>query len=312
MAKMIDLLEGVKKAINDETGAGGTLSSVNKVTMYPERNPLGFPFVTVLPLNERPIRFLSGGVYEAQKSITVEFYSHKSDSRDAKRASMGMMDKAMDLFGVGATDWLIPHIGTGADQVFDAEILNARSSNQSIPYRNGFIQVASFDMALFTKEELHPDVGGTTASTNIEADAKTVVDTIMNTIKGYKTGVENYLSSVQSFKSFTAPPTVSYPLVFVGIDNEVRDHEFTGMDVVSRAISVYGIHKMAQGQNALERNLNLMEYLRQIIFANKDFGGISINTIYEGTNYRQSHDGRGMMYGSNLDLVIDTLDQLRA
>jgi hypothetical protein len=312
VAKMIDLLKGVKKIINDEIGAAGTLSSVNKVTMYPERNPVGFPFITVLPVAEAPLEYYSGGKYRSLKTVSIQIYAHKADSKRAYRQALGLLDKATDLFEVETDDWLIPHIDTDIDQAIDTQVMEAVSSNQSVPYRNGFIQISSFDLGIEVEDDLHPDVGGTSASTQIEADAKTVVDTITSTIKGYKTGAEDFFSHIDSYKSFTVPPTVTYPLIFVGIENENREHAHPGLDVVSRSISIYGIHKMTQGNDALERNLLLMEYIRQIIFANKDFGGISINTLYEGTAYRQSHSGRNMLLGSNVNLTIDTIDQLRA
>ncbi len=310
--KTADLLDDIKAAIKTEVTTSGTLSSVKQVRIGPNRNPAAFPFITIVPVDEKNTG-IRNGIMINVRQIRIEAYAKKYKSKDSMRAAMGMIEKVKDIFITNSDYWQIPSTTIPFDPtVYDLQITSIGASDKPIPYRNGFIHQASLEMACFSKDELAPDItNGTSTNTIVETDAKTLIDTITTTYKKYKTGANSVLSNTKSFRSFTMPPSANFPAIFIGIEAEDREHAITGKDVVQRDISVNILSQMGSREENLKRNLKIADYCRQILLANRDFGGRVVHYDYDGITFGQLVGDRGqLLYGSSLSFTAQNFETL--
>jgi len=306
---MLRLLRSAKKTIDAQTETGGTLTSIKKVFLGPAHNPAVYPVISVLPVEELPIEIWNG-LIETNRRIKIEAFSHKKKSKDSMRASMGIIEQVKDLFITKADAWLMPDPDTDVNMLYDSIIGETVPGSNPVPYRNGFISSASIIINCFSKDELHYNIDGTSASSLSETDAKTIVDTLLATFKSYQTGAEDFLSSTKSFKSFTLPPVPVYPVLFVGIESESRVHKYTGRDAVNRSVNVYAISKLLSRESSLRQNLTMIDLCRRIFFANKDLGGIVNHYDYRGIVYGQLTVNNELLYGSSLNIDLDCIEAL--
>jgi hypothetical protein len=310
--KTADLLDNIKAAIKTEVTPHGELSSVKQVRVGSVRNPAAFPFITIIPIEERNRGIQNGNMINVRK-IRIEVYANKAKSKDSMRAVMGMIEQVKNIFKLDSSYWQIPpDADIDSDPtVYDLQINSIGSSDKSIPFRNGFIHSASMEIDCYSKDLLNPEVDGTSSNSIIETDAKTLIDTITNTYKGYKTGANAVLSSTKGFKSFTLPPSPHYPIIFVGIEGESRDHTFTGKDVISRSISINIITQMGSKEESLRKNLLIADYCRQILLANRDFGGRVVHYDYDGILFGQlTGDNGKLLYGSSLKFTAQNYETM--
>lgn len=307
---MLNLLEDTQKAVRTEARPNQTLRSVQKVTIGPNRNPISFPVISILPVEEAPYQILNGGKIDNRRRLRIEVYSHKIKTKDSMRASMGILENIKNIFRVNAPNWQLPSSKGGFSTVYDTVISEITPGNNPAPYRNGFISVASMDMDCYSRDNIHDGIKAVSVAEMIECDGKSLVDIMTNTFKEYKTGVSNVLSSTKSFKSFTLPPNISYPVVFIGISSELRDHTFTGRDEITRNIEVHILHQMADYQKSLKKNVELADYCRQIFFANKHLAGRAAHFDYKGILYGQLGIGGHLLYGSTVNFQIQSYEVL--
>ncbi len=306
---MLRLLQSVQKTIKTQTNAGGTLTSTKKVYLGPAHNPMKYPVVSVLPIEERSDGIWNGVINNIRR-IRIEAFSHKNKSKASMRSSMGIIEKVKDLFITNASDWLIPDPDTEVDMMYETLMENIVPGSNPTPYRNGFISSAFIELDCYSRDGLHDGVGGTSSSQLIESDAKTLVDTLTSTFKKYNVGVESFLSSTRSFKSFTLPPQPVYPVLFVGIEGENRSHKYTGRDQVTRSVNVYILSKLLDRSEALEQNLKIVDMCRRIFFANKDLGGRAAHFDYRGIVFGQLTINNQLLYGSSLNADIECIETL--
>ena len=138
------------------------------------------------------------------------------------------------------------------------------------------------------------------------------MDKIINILKAQRIGPGAILSNVKSLKSFVLPPNPIYPIIFVDILQEVRDHRFTGVDSVKRDIAVNVITKMKDKQVALKRNVNVADKARQTLFANADLDGSVWNVDYRGIVYGQLVAGGELVFGASVQFEADSWEVLAA
>lgn len=306
---MVDLLNNTKKALLTETLPSGTLSSIGqRVKLGTTRNPIKYPFLTVIPIEERP-NGIWNGLLDNIRKIRIEVYSNKVNSKSAMRASMGIMEKVKDIFLVGADNWEIPD-KKGNSTVYDTQILEIEPGSNPIPWRNGFISSASLEMDCYSKDPLFENIYSESYSTIVETDSKSLIDTISSIYKGYKTGSESLLTSIEAFKDFTLPPQINYPVLFIGIEEETREHKFAGRDSIFRLINIYLLHKMTDKEESLKRNLIMVNFCRQILFANNTFKGRAAHYEYRGIAYGSLEAETGLLYGSSLRFMIESYENL--
>ena len=306
---MLRTLESVKKTIEAQTTAGGTLTSIDKTFLGPAHNPAKYPIIAVVPVEESPQDIWNDRLNSIRR-IRIEAFSHKNDSKASMRSSMGLIEQVKNLFVAKAPAWLIPDPTTGVDMMFDTNMVDIEPNSVPSPYRNGFITSAAIDLYCFSRDELHPDVKGTSFAQLVETDSKTLVDTIRRIYKTYDIGIEDQLSSVKSFKSFTLPPAPVYPVLFVGIEAEQRSHKYVGRDEVIRSITIYVLNKLLKREDALAQNLKIIDLCRRIFFANRDLEGRASHFDYRGIVYGQLTLNNQLLYGSSLNLDIQSIEAL--
>ena len=310
--KMADLLDNIKAAIKTEVTPHGELNSAKQVRIGPVRNPATFPFITIIPIEERNRGIQNGNMINVRK-IRIEVYANKAKSKDSMRAAMGMIEQIKNIFKLETDYWQIPEDGdiNSNPTVYDLQIISIGASDKSVPFRNGFIHSGSMEIDCYSKDLLNPDVDGVSSSSIIETDTKTLIDTITNIYKGYKTGANSVLSNTKGFKSFTLPPSPHFPIIFIGIEGEDREHAFTGKDVINRTISINIITQMGTKEESLRRNLSIADYCRQILLANRDFEGRVVHYDYDGILFGQLIGDRGqLLYGSSLKFTTQNYETM--
>jgi hypothetical protein len=310
--KTADLLDDIKAAIKTEVTTSGTLSSVKQVRIGPVTNPAAFPFISIVPIDERN-NGIRNGIMINVRQIRIEVYASKAKSKDSMRAAMGMIEKVKDIFVTNSDYWQIPSSTIPFDPtVFDLQITSIGASDKPVPYRNGFIHQASLEMACWSKDEFSPDITTSYDIYNMAVcDAKTLIDSIAIVFKKYKTGANDILSNTKSFRSFTMPPSATFPTIFIGIEAENREHAIAGKDVIERDISINILTQMGSREENLRRNLKIADYCRQILLANTTFQGKVVHYDYDGITFGQLVGDRGqLLYGSSLSFTTQNFETL--
>ena len=299
---MADLVADIAQHIKDEVKTNGKLPSVRKVSTEPLVNPAVFPFITVTPINEI-FQGYRGDKMHMLRTIRVEMVAKKGDSRSSMRQTMGMTEQVKNIFKVNADDYLVPdRQSKSVDTLMDLEIVNVETSNKAAPFRNGFLHVSAMEFAchsfdpIFTSDYLNVTVRNAEAT---ETDSKTLVDNAANMIKTARLA-STIFRDVKSLKSFTLPPQLVYPVVFVSIEEESRDHTFAGQDSVDRSIGINILTKVKSRQKSLDRNVDLADRCRQVIMKYPDFNGACYNMGYVGTTYGQITTGSDLVFGTQV------------
>ena len=309
---MYELLFNVKQAIQDHVTPTKSLPSIKLVKIGPLVNPASFPFISVIPIQERFAGWRSSKLYNIRR-FRVEVFSKKGDSKSAMRSSLGLMEQVKDIFQVNQFHHRLPD-GKYRESVFDIEFVDSQMSQQATPFRNGFIHSAALEYdahSIDEQFEVDEFINGSYASqTWKQADSKTIVDTIVKCLKEYKDGVDSIFGGVRSFKSFTLPPQSRYPIIFVGLEGETRSHAFTGRDQVDRTINIHVINKMIDKQKALKQNLTLAENCKQVMLANPSLAGYSVNTEFNSTTYGQLGEGAELLFGTALQFTTSSYELL--
>jgi len=309
---MLDLIEDVRSHIKDEITPGGLLPSLKKIYFGPIINPAVFPCIAIIPVEERVAGFTSGYVHNIRQ-IRIEVICKKAKSLASMRQAIGIQEQVKEIFKVGADDYQIPdRVYRATNTVVDVEMVLFDSSDKPVPYRNGFLHTSALEFDCHSYDNPTPDIIGQRKGTASAVDTKTLIDKIVNILKAQRIGPGAILSNVKSLKSFVLPPNPVYPIIFVDILQEVRDHRFTGVDSVKRDIAVNVITKMKDKQVALKRNVNVADKARQTLFANADFDGSVWNVDYRGIVYGQLVAGGELLFGSSVQFEADSWEILAA
>jgi len=299
---MKNLIVDMAKHIKDEVSANGKLPSVRKVATEPVANPAVFPLITVIPIAENNRGYQGNKLYNVRR-VRVEAICQKRDSKSALRQSIGIIEQIKEIFKVNSFDYQIPDSETlSVDTVMDLEIVEIETSNRPAPFRNGFLNVGAieFDAHSFDKVYTHEDVPSTSRSLMVsETDTKTLLDKVTGYLKTAKLGT-SIISEVRSLKSFTLPPSPVYPVVFVSLENESRDHRFAGQDSVDRQVGINIFTKLKSRTKSLDRSMDLADRCRQIIMAHPDISGSCYNVDYLGTNYGQISIRGDLVFGTQV------------
>lgn len=309
---MADLIADVASHIKDEVRTSGKLPSVRKVSTEPLVNPALFPFITVTPVNEVPQGYRGNKLYMLRR-IRIEMVSKKNDSKSSLRQTMGMSEQVKEIFKVNATDYKVPDRATKAtDTVMDLEIVSIETSSNPAPFRNGFIHTSAIELEAHSFDKIYTLDNPPTTSRALTAaatDTKTVVDKFTSFIKAARVG-SPLLPEIRSLKSFTLPPQPVYPVVFVSIEDESRDHRFAGQDSVNRTVGVNVFTKVKSRQKSLDRNVDLADRLRQIIMAYPDVDGTCYQMDYAGTNFGQITAGADLLFGTQVLFTTSSYESL--
>lgn len=300
---MAELIADVASLIKAEVKSTGDLPSVRKVSTEPLVNPAAFPFITVTPISETLKGYRGDKLYNVRR-IRIEMVAKKRDSKSALRQALGMSDKVQAIFKVNSNSWLIPDRATAAtDTAMDTQIIEIESSNNNAPFRNGFMHISALELEIHSFDKMFTsdyakgvqERAATTSST----DTKTLIDKITSLIKTAKLA-SPLIQDVKSLKSFTLPPQPIYPVVFVSIENESREHAFAGQDSINRTVGINIFTKIKSRKKSLDRNVDLADRLRQLVMMNPNISGTCYSTDYIGTSYGQLTGGNDLLFGTQV------------
>ncbi len=299
---MKELIADIAQHIRDEVRVNGLLPSVKKVATEPIANPAAFPVITVIPIAERHNGYRGNKLYNIRR-VRIEVLTQKRDSKSSLRQAIGITEKIKDIFKVNADDYLVPNRETlEANTLMDLEIVDIETSGQAAPYRNGFLHNAAIELEAHSFDPVfsHAEVPSTKRTLTVsEVDTKTLLDKVTGFLKTAKLS-SPILSEVRSLKSFTLPPQPVYPVLFVSIEEERREHKFAGQDSVDRTIGINIFTKVKSKVKSLNRNMDLADKCRQIIMSYPDIDGTCYNVDYVGTNYGQLTARGNLLFGTQI------------
>ena len=297
-----ELIADIAQHIKDEVKSTGKLPSIRKVATEPVPNPAIFPIITIIPIAENPQGYRGDKLYNIRR-IRIEVLTQKRDGKSALRQNLGIIEQLKDVFKVNASDYLIPsRDDLSVDTLADLEIIDIETSGQATAFKNGFLQIGAIEILahsydpVITDEEAPATFRSLTVS---ETDTKTLVDKVTGVLKTAKL-TSAILSSIRSLKSFTLPPQPVYPVVFVAIEEERRDHKFAGQDSVDRTVSINVLTKVKSRSKSLDRNIDLADRCRQVIMSYPDIEGTCYDVEYVGTSYGQLTARGDLLFGTQV------------
>jgi hypothetical protein len=228
------------------------------------------------------------------------------DPHGAKRMALGIRDTLIsNLFLLQARGSTLPGLDLDP-QVYTANIAEVGTEGQPQPFGNAFIHQAFIDIDFYTKDQL-TRLQAVHAAQGSTGDTKTIVDSIMESFKAYKS---TELIKVKRFKDLVLPPAGEFPMVYLNLLNEGRQHRFAGRDSVSREFQLIGITKKAEPEESLKSCLDLTDDLKQVLFANCTFGGKVVDYEYRGVSYGQLLTNPEMLYASTVEFTATSFENL--
>ena len=296
-----ELIADIAQHIKDEVKSTGKLPSIRKVATEPVANPAIFPIITIIPLTETLNGYRGDKLYNIRR-VRIEVLTQKRDSKSALRQCIGIVEQLKDIFKVNAPDYLVPDRDTVIDTLADLEIASIDTSAQTAPFRNGFLHIGAIELDAHSYDKVFTNayVPSTTRSLTVEeTDTKTLVDKVTGFLKTAKLS-NDIIPEIRSLKSFTLPPQPVYPVVFVSIEDESRDHTFAGQDSVNRTIGINVFTKIKSKTKSLNRSMDLADKCRQIIMSYPDMDGTCYNVDYVGTNYGQLTARGDLLFGTQV------------
>jgi len=301
-----ELLDNIQLMFSREFSSSPDFRSLAGNYKGAPRNPTRFPYVSTIPVSER-----NGGIYNGLinnvRRVRIFAYAHKDKSRSAIRQAMGILDNIQDLFNPHKGDSFIIN-KQGEETTFETAFSNISYSQRPMPWREGFLQYATLDIDFISREPLVRNLMNHSLVQRGFADSKTITDTIYNTYKAYAVEL---LPEVASFKDLTLTPQTNYPVVFLSLEDAVYSRRFTGIDTYDLLFHVNVLSRAHNSPLALDNNMGIIDKVKEILFANCDFGGKAIDYQYRGIDFGQLVSPSGLLYGSSLMFTVQTYkDQL--
>ncbi len=294
---MWELLGNAKTLVKNETGTGGTFSSIKRVQKGVVVNPVDFPFISIIPVFERPERNL-GGYIETVRRIRFEVYAVKDKGRSVVRQNMGILKNLSDMFQVHTSTWRMPDSILKWNTAFSSNIVSMSFSDQALPFKRGLIHTGELTVDFWSKDPVHAGIAGTRTS-HTATDAKTLLDTLTAMLKTYSATA---LASVKAFKDFSIPPQVTYPFIATTMEGEERDRSHTGQDVVARSIDISLLGKKGHHESNLESVLAITENIKKILLADPEIQGKAINSTINLVTFGRVLEKADLIYGSTIEV----------
>ena len=253
-----------------------------------------FPVIAVLPVLEIFPRIYAGGMYHVERSVNIETWAYSLDSNQAIESSMDWIE-AVKEFIQANTKW--------GGQAIDT-YLGKWSLGRQERFKTGFAQSCVLPITVLS-QEYYPSV--TIETTQIEASPKELLDTIIDTVNGYKTTT---LAKVQRFYHGTVKGIPVLPAVGIVEDTENMDHLWAGVESVNRAFQLFVWTKLVDQEGSLDWNLDLTEALKNILQANRNFGGKCIDSNIGTIEYGTMQVENSLLYDSTIRLSCQSKEEL--
>lgn len=253
-----------------------------------------FPVIAVLPVLETFPRIYAGGMYHVERTVNIETWAYSLDSNQAIESSMDWIE-AVKEFVQANTRW--------DGQAIDT-YMGTWSLGRQEQFKTGFAQSCVLPITVLS-QEYYPPV--TIETTQTEASPKELLNAITDTLMGYKTTT---LAKVQRFYHGTVKGIPVLPAVGIVEETENMDHLWAGVESVNRAFQLFVFTKLVDKEGSLDWNLDLVEALKNILQANRNFGGKCIDSNIGSIEYGSMQVENSMLYDSTILLGCNSAEVL--
>lgn len=253
-----------------------------------------FPVIAVLPVLETFPRIYAGGMYHVERVVNVEVWAYSLDSNQAIESSMDWIEKVKEFVQANTT-W--------GGQAIDT-YMGTESSGGQEQFKTGFAQSCVIPLTILS-QEYYPSV--TIETAQVEVSSKGLLDAIIDTIDNYKSTT---LAKVQRFYHGTIKGIPALPAVGIVEETENFAHEWAGVESVNRAFQIFCWCKLVDKEWSLDMNLDLVEALKNILQANRNFGGKCIDSNIAAIEYGSMQTENSVLYDGTLRLGCNSKEKL--
>jgi len=298
-----ELLENIDRILKQEKV--DRLRSIETIKMGVLTNIPIFPAIVTVPVVQQ-IREIGTEKVDIIRTIRFDVYTYKLDTEAAFNQCLGIINtlKLILRLSYSETQGYLPDLA-GENKAFDLVIAEARFDDQ-IPFKNGFIQLGSFMIDVYSKG-FYYDLSNTIEAYQINTQSKELMEVIKDTLKAYK---GNILKKVAAFKSGVLTPSMVYPLLYVTCDLEEIKRKFTSADQAERLFKILIISKMLDKEEALLENLDISDEVIKILYSNSYFGGRVFNIDHPLIEYGQIDMDDVVMYGTSISFTTQSIETL--
>ena len=287
------LLEGLKDLIKRHKGAShafGQLRSL-RLGMVPEAAP--YPSIAINPVNLQFGQNYSSNVYEARYLINFEIHVLQDRADSAS--------KAADLMYEDLQTFLDDHYDVdGRCSRIDYNDVQKDDALQ-LPSRH-FMQ-AIMVPATFTSKNTRPGHKSFYRHEN-DPSQPTLPKFVFSIIK------EELINSsprakINFFHGAAYPPSPVYPAVTITEVTKERDRGISGIDQDARVFAATVLTAITPHEDSIVQNVRLVDYLIRIIFENRNWGGLAVNSQPTGAVFAvDATNEHQFLYTSQVEFVV--------
>jgi hypothetical protein len=162
------------------------------------------------------------------------------------------------------TFWDLKSLDTRESIVLNTTIANI-SQSEPFPNNNGVYTKARVDIEFLTQYKLN-DLIQNSGDRVKETNSKEITKIVYEVLKGYK---DSLLGEVKSWKYGILEPGTVLPMVAVYLGNANISHELAGVDLFNAKLTILVYNAVVGYQYSIYQNLNIIDKVRKIVFANK-------------------------------------------
>lgn len=301
MSTMYQTLTNIKNTLLGYKDTTLKTISTWKVGILP---PLpAFPCIAILPEKERIIKRGSNGSQTIEREIVIEVYSKATKVSDATFQIQDIMNEIKNIGQIQIS-------GLWNNSCFDFDMYSESYLEPVLLKSNKVIHGGSMRFK-FRDHHTIPYLLRKKKSIINETSSKNLVDAVYNIIYSYKNDNTYSLSTINLFDKQDIPALSKFPALTVVEGSTKRYKSLTGIDEVTRTFDISIWTELIDKEASLERNLSLIEILKNILEIEYVFTDSANNVaraynsqISEITFNRNDIKGLGKVYRSSIQLDV--------
>jgi len=252
-----------------------------------------FPVLAIMPISEEYFGYKSGQQYRVKRRINIEIYSKIADRRTAEQQTQSLISAVKDIVQANA-DW--------SDNCIDTKM-----STEVYPPWDEEFQVSIISLECLSLETM-PTTTEATSVTEINSD--TLIETMYTTINGYKTSGSPSLALIPTiYRSYDSPPA-KLPSIMIMEESLDRDRRWRGMDYPKRNFRIIVRSALHEKETNLQRNIAIVEDVKDIIQANYRWGGKAWNTLIRQVLYEIDNESTQFKYETSIVFDVSWVEPL--
>jgi len=241
-----------------------------------------FPVLAILPVSEDYFGYKSGQQYRVNRRINIEVYSKIAFKKVAEQQTQHLISAVKDIVQANV-DW--------SDNCIDTKM-----STEVYPPGDEY-QASIISLECLSLETMPTTTESTTVA---EVDSDDLMETIYTTINGYKTSGSPSLSNIPTiYRSYDNPPAKMPSILILG-ETLDRSRHWTGQDNPTRNFRVVIRSALHEKETNLQRNIAIVEDVKDIIQANYRWGGKAWNTLIKQILYEADTTSTQMAYETSV------------